>query len=424
MSVALAGNEIFIDLPKPLAWQSTVLGAIGHCVIFGGRRLGKTQLGVYKILRGAIEKIGLYWWVGLSWRSASLKRAWRLLKYYARKIWRALGRKDTTYIREADKEITLPNGSAIWMRTAEKPDSLAGEAIRGVVVDEFSLMPEVVWTEYIEATLADYAHEGSWALFIGVPKGINWASKLWNNALTRKGWNQFRYTTYDNPRISVEWLNEVKENSTQILFEQEYLAIVQENSGSVFKGVYKVCVLSSNWCEPTEGHNYVFGLDWAKINDFTCLSILDVLNFREVDLLHMQEIDFNIQIDRVLKVLQRWKPKFGYVEMNGIGEKPFQDLKKKYTKANGWYTTQDTKELLITSLAHAFERTASNMSGGILLLDSPVGIKEALEYYMERLPSGKWRYNAIEGGHDDTVIARGLAWQAKLDYRTHGGIFA
>ncbi len=430
MNVTLDNEPIYIDLPYPLAWQYEVLAAAGNIVLFGGRRLGKTQAGVYKILKGAVSKVGLFWWVGLSWRSASLKRAWRLLKYYARKIWRSLGRTDTKYIREADHEITLPNGSAIWMRTAEKPDSLAGEAVDGVVLDEFSLMPEIVWTEYVEATLADHANDPipSWAFFIGVPKGINWASKLWNQAATRKGWHQFRFTTYDNPRIDPAWLDEVKENSTELLFAQEYLAIVQENSGSVFKGVYKVCILKRGWhlAEPytpdTKPRIYVFGLDWAKSNDFTVLSIMDYLSLQEVELLRIQEIDFEIQISRVVNVLQIFKPKHGLVEMNGIGEKPFQDLRKQYSKAEGWNTTQNNKEDAIVALAHGFEKTAAGKPGPKFLEDS-AGIKEALEYYQERLPSGRWRYNAPSGGHDDTVMARALAYQATLKYRRHGGIF-
>ena len=36
--------------------------------------------------------------------------------------------------------------------------------------------------------------------------------------------------------------------------------------------------------------------------------------------------------------------------------------------------------------------------------------REMQSYTMERMPSGRFRYNAPDGIHDDTVIALALAW--------------
>src|SRR5262245_36313526 len=83
--------------------------------------------------RDGLKMPGIYWWVGVSWKSASMKRAWRLLKVRLRGF---------SVIREADKEIHLPNGTQIWLRTADNLSSLAGEGLRGAVLDEFTLMDE------------------------------------------------------------------------------------------------------------------------------------------------------------------------------------------------------------------------------------------------------------------------------------------
>jgi len=37
-------------------------------------------------------------------------------------------------------------------------------------------------------------------------------------------------------------------------------------------------------------------------------------------------------------------------------------------------------------------------------------VSELQAYTMERLPSGRFRYSAPAGMHDDTVIALALAW--------------
>ena len=71
-----------------------------------------------------------------------------------------------------------------------------------------------------------------------------------------------------------------------------------------------------------------------------------------------------------------------------------------------FFTSAKTKSPLIESLALAIER------GSLALLNDPVLLSELANYSLERLPSGAWRYGAPPGGHDDTVIATALAWQA------------
>ena len=168
----------------------------GSVVAFCGRRFGKTDAYVQRLFYHMLQQPGLYWWVGLSWRSASMKRAFRLTTYYARRILQQLGIQDRGYINRSTSEIKIPGLGEIWFRTADNPASMAGEGIRGAVLDEFSLMQEIVWTEYVQATLLDY---GGWAAFSGVPKGRNWAAQLWQASPERDDWFQLHATSYDNP---------------------------------------------------------------------------------------------------------------------------------------------------------------------------------------------------------------------------------
>jgi hypothetical protein len=124
-------------------------------------------------------------------------------------------------IREVDKECHLPNGLQIWMRSADNPESLAGEGIMGAVLDEFTLMQERVWTEFVEATLLDYQ---GWPFFIGVPKGQNWGAQLWQRAHHRPGWMARHYTTYDNPFLSQAAIDALKGEVPASIWRQEYLA--------------------------------------------------------------------------------------------------------------------------------------------------------------------------------------------------------
>jgi len=377
----------------------------GSGAAFCGRRWGKTLAGVERLLMFAFRDPGLYWWVGLSWRSASMKRAWRLLKLFARKIYAADPSLDIAgKIREQDKEIHLPNGAQIWLRTAENPESLAGEGIKGAVVDEFTLMPEVVWTEYLEATLLD--HDG-WVLFIGVPKGNNWAAHIWRNAASRAGWNQYRFTTYDNPFMDAAKIDEIRRETSAQLFEQEYLAAVLDDAGVVFRNI-RACVDKSLPQAQRNGALYYGGLDWAQLNDFTVVAVMDNAG-RLVAMDRFNQVGWAVQYDRVATMTRRWKLTGGYAELNSIGGPNLEQLQAKGLRAwRGFTTTNDTKSAIIQALALAFEQET------IRIPNDPVLIAELEAFEAERLPSGRWRYGAPDGMHDDTVIALALAWEAYL----------
>lgn len=399
----MIANPTAIKLPRPHRGQMQMLDCVSKgisVVAFCGRRFGKTQVAVYAILRGASTNIGLYWWVGLSWRSASLKRAWRLLKHYVRQIWLALGKKPDKYIREADKELYLPNGSSIWLRTAERPDSLAGEGLRGVVLDEFSLMDEIVWTEYIEATLLDYP--GSWALFIGVPKGENWAATLWRKASSRKGWKALHFTTYDNPRMSAERINDIKDNVTEAVFNQEYMAEITADAGAVFRGVNEVLTAPLD-AEPQADHLYTMGVDWGRSNDYTAIVVMDKTAKRMVAKDHFNQISWALQRGRLQKMIERWNPTVVLAEENSIGSPNIEALQMEGFPVHGFMTTASSKPPLIEKLALAIE------SKDIELLPDETLKNELQAYTMERMPSGSFRYGAPSGMHDDLVIATALS---------------
>lgn len=391
---------IDIRLPRPHDNQRIILRHTGSSVIFAGRRFGKTQVALLRILMAVTTQPGLYWWVGISWRSASMKRAWRLLKFYLRKMWLALGKKPEKYIREAEKELIFPGGGSIWLRTAERPDSLAGEGIKGAIVDEFSLMPEIVWTEYLQAALLDY---DGWVMFIGVPKGMNWAAHLWMTALDRRGWRQFRFSTYDNPHIRADLVDEIKANTSQRIFEQEHLAIVHPDGGAVFRGVSAVAKAPIDAIQIWR-RRYIAGLDWGKDFDYTVIAVFDAETRQMVALDRFNQIGWSLQRGRIIEMHERWNLTAIYAEANSIGSVNIEALQAEGLPVVPFMTTGKTKQPLIEGLALGIERAE------LELLPDPVLINELQAYTVERLPGGGYRYGAPSGYHDDTVIATALAW--------------
>lgn len=391
-----------VELPKMHSdGQQEMLEWAGHGVAFCGRRYGKTEVGTVKLFINACADPGLYWWVGLSWRSASMKRAWRLLKGYTRQLWKAVGESPEKHIRESEKEIRLPGGGEIWLRTAERPDSLAGEGVRGVVLDEFSLMPEAVWSEFVRATLIDY---GGWSLFIGVPKGRNWAARLWHMAQSRPGWKAWRFTSYDNPHLNKKEIDAIKLETPERLFRQEYLAEVIDDGGLVFRNVAD-CATAQEQERAIAGHVYVAGVDWARTHDATVYTVWDTTLGEMCYLDRMVGIDYELQVTRLKGLWRRFNLSRIHAEANSMGGPLIERLKREGLPIIPFTTTNASKQAMIDRLILAFEQQA------IKILPDEVLVNELMSYEMEQLPSGLIRYSAPTGLHDDCVISLALTWQ-------------
>lgn len=395
--VLRADATIRLNAPHPA--QRTILESHARFrVAFCGRRWGKTDADVEAILLGnsalpgALAEPGIYWWVGLSWTAASMKRAWRMLKRHCR------GWCD---INETRGEIKLPNGSEIWLRTAEHPEALSGEGVRGLIVDEFSMMQERVWWEHLRPSLSDTL---GWALFTGVPKGKNWSWQLWTyEQQGEPGWKSWQMPTSSNPFILPSEIEAARRKYPDILFRQEYLAEVLDDAGSVFRNVIE-CSDSFPLDAPVDGRDYVMGVDIAKIDDFTVVSIWDAEQKREVRLERYNAINYSLQKPRIVELAKWFKCSAVVVETNSMGEPIVEDLEAAGLPIVRFTTTQGTKAAIIESLALAMERK------DIHFLADQVAILEMQSFGMTRLPSGMFRYCAPGSLKDDIVMARAFAW--------------
>jgi len=391
-------------LPPHSERQRTLIQYPGNVVIFAGRRWGKTDANIQRIYRSMSRDPGLYWWVGLSWKSASMKRAWRGAVTIARKVLAAMGLDERSHINRSKYEIILPGMGEIWFRTADNPPSLAGEGIRGAVLDEFSLMAEIVWTEYVQATLLDY---GGWASFAGVPKGRNWAANLYHAAGDRDDWAQIRATSYDNPFMQAARIDRIKETTSERVFQQEYLAEILPGEGAVFRNI--TACLNAPGSMPGEHtqHKVIAGVDWGKSSDFTAISIGCYHCRMELARDRFNQIDYSFQRERLASLCGEWGVKHILAESNAMGEPVIDQLYREGLPIAGFATTASSKPPLIENLALALEREEWRFQ------DDPIWTSELEAYEQQVNPhTGRSTYGAPTGIHDDTVIARALMLMA------------
>lgn len=135
-------------------------------------------------------------------------------------------------INETELTFELKNGSTIALKGADNYDSLRGVGLDFLVLDEFADIDPEAWYETLRPTLSD--REGH-ALFIGTPKGMNWAHDLYNfSSEYPDEWASFQYTTIDGGNVTEEEILAAKRTLDIRTFRQEYLATFETFSGRVF----------------------------------------------------------------------------------------------------------------------------------------------------------------------------------------------
>ena len=356
-----------------------------------GRRWGKTRLGVMECLDAASVG-GRAWWVAPSYKMSEV--GWRPLRRLAGKIPGA-------EIRKVDRQVILPSGGDVSVRSADNPDSLRGEGLDYVVLDECAFMGEAAWNEALRPALADRLGR---ALFISTPKGRNWFWRLWQ--LGQNGdaeWQSWSFTSYDNPHIKPSEIDAAKGTLPDRIFRQEFMAEFIDDAGGVFRRVMDAA--TAQWQDSAlAGHEYMIGVDWGKYNDFTVLAVVDLTTNALVYLDRFNQIDYSVQVMRLEALYRRFMPHTVIAERNSMGDPLIEELSRSGLPVQPFTTTNASKTQAIDGLALAFEQ------GALRILNDPILIGELQAYEMERLPSGMLRYSAPDGMHDDTVMALALAW--------------
>lgn len=359
-------------------------------VVSAGRRFGKSRLASLRCVVAALNGQRA-WWVFPSYPMAAV--GWRMLKRLAVQI-------PGIALREVERLIEFPGGGIVQIRSADNPDSLRGESLDELIMDEAAFMREEAWTEALRPTLSD--RKGR-ALFISTPKGRNWFWRAWQLGQVGDEWMSWQFPTTSNPHIDPAEVEAARRNLPERIFAQEYLAEFIEDGGGVFRRVMEAATAQPEDHADPECE-YLIGADWGKLDDFTALAVLNTTRRRLVYLDRFNQIDYVFQLGRLKVLCERFHPASVIAERNSMGEPLIEQLRRDGLPVQGFSTTNASKTGIIEGLALAFER------GDLAILNDSILVGELLGYEMERLPGGLMRYGAPSGLHDDTVMALALAW--------------
>ncbi len=211
-----------------LPWQQEVYAdPTRFKVIAAGRRCGKSRLAATMLI---IEGLRCPQGSAVLYVSPTMGQSrqivWDLLLELGREVIQ------TSNVNNLD--ITLINGARIYVRGADRPDTLRGVSLTFAVLDEVADIKPQAWEQVIRASLSDKKGK---AIFIGTPKGRNWFHDLWKLGQegNHKDWKSWHFTTKDNPLIDPDEIESAKKTLSSFAFKQEYMASFSNAGSDVFK---------------------------------------------------------------------------------------------------------------------------------------------------------------------------------------------
>ena len=195
-----------------------------------GRRFGKTTASAMEATYYASQPEKRIWLVGLSYDKADLmfREIWKLMVIgHANDIIRA---------SEKDRIIKFKWGTTVEAKSADNPDSLVGEGLDLLIIDEAAKVKRKIWDMYLSPTLSD--RKGK-AVFITTPEGFNFIYDLYLLGKEDELWESHQAPSWDNHFAfpngkSDQFILERKRNMSKEVFDQEYGAKFTSFAGKVY----------------------------------------------------------------------------------------------------------------------------------------------------------------------------------------------
>jgi hypothetical protein len=373
-----------------------------RAILIHHRRAGKDKVCFNFMVKKAFERVGTYFYF-LPEYSQAKKVIWDNIDNDGFKMLDHIPKEVIKKTNASELKVELINGSIIQLLGADVFDkSGVGTNPIGVVFSEFPIVRPEIWG-YVRPILAV---NGGWAVFNGTPRGQNHAYNLLKMAENNPDeWFTQVLTVDDTGVLTPEQIeSERGSGMPQQLIDQEYYCKFIENATNFFRDIDGVCIKSP---QPEQPHYlYQMGVDLAKYQDYTVISIVNLHTFEQVYLERFNQLDWNIQKARIEAVYHRFNRPRGFIDATGVGDPIVEDLNKRGIRLEAYKFTEQTRNDLLKNLAIKMEQRI------VSLLDDDI-LKQELSYFQYELGNqGKLKIKVPDGLHDDTVFASALSvWE-------------
>jgi len=392
---------------EPRAYQLPFLKAmdsgISRAVIVWHRRSGKDKVCFNYMVKRATEEVGTYFYFLPTYTQAK-KVIWDNIDNDGFKMIDHIP-LDIAKRNNSDLKFDLFNGSVIQLIAADRFEfTSVGTNPRGIVMSEYSITEPQVWN-FIRPILK--VNKG-WAIFNFTPRGMNHAAQLLQIAKNNPERWYWEILTIDDTKILTQKdiEEEQKEGMPQDLIEQEYFCKFIEGAGAFFRRISKNIHLLGE-VKPKVGHRYKIGVDLAKHEDYTVITVLDLMTFKVVAIDRFNQIDWNLQKARIEAIARKYNNAEIYVDSTGVGEPIYEDLATTGLNIAPFKFTEQSRKDLLNNLAIKFELDKIKIPNDQILIDELKSMRYDL--VSER---GKLRVQVPDGLHDDCIMSLALAvWE-------------
>lgn len=213
------------------------------------------------------------------------------------------------------KQIELVTQGLIDFWSMEDPDSGQGRKYHRAIIDEAAKAPKLyqAWENTIRPTLTDYRGD---AFILSRPKGKNNGFyQLEEKHRQFDNWSFHHYTTYDNPHINPDEIEEAKSQLDEINFLQEYMAEYVDANDRPFLYAFKDDIHVIPSYEPNPHLPIVASFDFNR-DPMTCVigqqtDIWNTFIFDEIEIMDGSSAEV---CDRIRAKYPRWD---GMIDVTG-----------------------------------------------------------------------------------------------------------
>lgn len=289
--------------------------------------------------------------------------------------------------------IELVTGGIIEFWSLDNPFAGRSRKYKRAIIDEAAFVKSLTtsWNESIRPTLTDLIGD---AWFMSTPRGKNDFYKFHQRGKSNeKNWASWTLPTNTNPFIDKQELEDARIDLPEIAYNQEYLAIFSDNVANPF-GIKYI-----ERCIKTLSNNpaVVYGIDLAKSVDWTVVIGLD--EYRQICFFDRWQSDWGQTKQRIKNIVGSTE---ALVDATGVGDPIVEDIQKECHAIEGFKFTSESKQQIMEGLAASVQKSEITILDGILRDEM-----ESFEFEYSR--TGKVKYRAPDGMHDDCVCALALA---------------
>ena len=315
-----------------LPWQQAVMASEARFkCIAAGRRTGKSYLAAISLILAALnEKEGKVFYVAPT-QGQARDVMWHSIFDIAGDII------ERSHVNNL--EITLAGGNTIFLKGADRPDTLRGVSLKHLVLDEYAFMKPDVWEAILRPALAD--RKGS-MMAIGTPEGRNHFYELFTGADEWPDWDNFHYTSFDNPLVDPAEIEHARQTLPAFAFQQEFMASFDARTSGNFN--------PDNFDyydkKPPEGQHYIAvdlagfkqqGQRRAKKRDNSAIACVNVCNDGNwyVEEIIYGQWSLEETVQRIFSAVEKYRPYRIGIE-RGIAQQavmsPLQDVMRRTSR--------------------------------------------------------------------------------------------